>query len=62
MARDGSPEPPTAVQAHSLKKPVVLRAPPGRAYLPFPLVLGEVHLFENLRALLHYQCLLVGVR
>lgn len=52
---------PTPVQAHSLKSLVALRAPPGFPYLPFPLVLGEVHLFKDLRALLHHQRLLVGV-
>lgn len=41
---------------------VAPRAPPGGPYLPLPLILGEVHLFEDLRALFHYQCLLIGVR
>lgn len=30
-------------------------------HLPLPLILGEVHLFEDLGTLLHHQCLLIGV-
>lgn len=30
-------------------------------YLSLPLILGQMHLLEDLRSLLHHQCLLVGV-
>lgn len=36
-------------------------SPMGPAHLPLPLVLGEVHLLEDLGTLLHHQCLFVGV-
>lgn len=31
-------------------------------YLSLHLILGQVHLFQDLRPLFHYKCLLVGVR
>lgn len=37
-----------------------VRAP--RTHLPLPLCLGQLHLLQHLRPLLHDQCLLVGER